>query len=201
MRSDVIHVTNGGRGFEDALSQAELVARYKGLPNKSALHLRLLAEEMLGMMNALTGEREADFWIDDEDGVFTLHLQAETEMNAKLRKNLLAVSTSGVNAAAKGVTGKVRDLFERMLEPGDMSLGADVAAGLCCSGFDPEFGSYMFTVDDYWSLEKYRAAARDGRTPKENWDELEKSVVGKLADDVQVGIRGSKVEMAIIKKL
>lgn len=201
MRSDVIHVTNGGRGFEEALSQAELVARYKGLPNKSALHLRLLAEEMLGMMNALTGEREADFWIDDEDGVFTLHLQAETEMNAKLRKNLLAVSTSGVNAAAKGVTGKVRDLFERMLEPGDMSLGADVAAGLCCSGFDPEFGSYMFTVDDYWSLEKYRAAARDGRTPKENWDELEKSVVGKLADDVQVGIRGSKVEMAIIKKL
>lgn len=201
MRSDVIHVTNDGRGFEDALSQAELVARYKGLPNKSALHLRLLAEEMLGMMNALTGEREADFWIDDEDGVFTLHLQAETEMNAKLRKNLLAVSTSGVNAAAKGVTGKVRDLFERMLEPGDMSLGADVAAGLCCSGFDPEFGSYMFTVDDYWSLEKYRAAARDGRTPKENWDELEKSVVGRLADDVQVGIRGSKVEMAIIKKL
>ncbi|MBQ4342030.1 MAG: hypothetical protein II756_05925, partial [Clostridia bacterium] len=123
------------------------------------------------------------------------------EMNAKLRKNLLAVSTSGVNAAAKGVTGKVRDLFERMLEPGDMSLGADVAAGLCCSGFDPEFGSYMFTVDDYWSLEKYRAAARDGRTPKENWDELEKSVIGRLADDVQVGIRGSKVEMAIIKKL
>ncbi|MBR6428320.1 MAG: hypothetical protein IKS43_01520 [Clostridia bacterium] len=201
MRSDVIHVTNGGRGFEEALSQAELVARYKGLPNKSALHLRLLAEEMLGMMHALTGEREADFWIDDEDGVFTLHLQAETEMNAKLRKNLLAVSTSGVNAAAKGVTGKVRDLFERMLEPGDMSLGADVAAGLCCSGFDPEFGSYMFTVDDYWSLEKYRAAARDGRTPKENWDELEKSVVGRLADDVQVGIRGSKVEMGIIKKL
>ena len=201
MRSDVIHVTNGGRGFEEALSQAELVARYKGLPNKSALHLRLLAEEMLGMMNALTGEREADFWIDDEDGVFTLHLQAETEMNAKLRKNLLAVSTSGVNAAAKGVTGKLRDLFERMLEPGDMSLGADVAAGLCCSGFDPEFGSYMFTVDDYWSLEKYRAAARDGRTPKENWDELEKSVIGRLADDVQVGIRGSKVEMAIIKKL
>ncbi|MBQ1817163.1 MAG: hypothetical protein II124_00875 [Clostridia bacterium] len=201
MRSDVIHVTNGGRGFEEALSQAELVARYKGLPNKSALHLRLLAEEMLGMMNALTGEREADFWIDDEDGVFTLHLQAEAEMNAKLRKNLLAVSTSGVNAAAKGVTGKLRDLFERMLEPGDMSLGADVAAGLCCSGFDPEFGSYMFTVDDYWSLEKYRAAARDGRTPKENWDELEKSVIGRLADDVQVGIRGSKVEMAIIKKL
>lgn len=201
MRSDVIHVTNGGRGFEEALSQAELVARYKGLPNKSALHLRLLAEEMLGMMNALTGEREADFWIDDEDGVFTLHLQAEAEMNAKLRKNLLAVSTSGVNAAAKGVTGKLRDLFERMLEPGDMNLGADVAAGLCCSGFDPEFGSYMFTVDDYWSLEKYRAAARDGRTPKENWDELEKSVVGKLADDVQIGIRGSRIEMAIIKKL
>lgn len=201
MRSDVIHVTNGGSGFEEALSQAELVARYKGLPEKSALHLRLLAEEMLGMMNALTGEREADFWIDDKEGEYALHLVAETEMTGKLRKNLLAASSTGTNAAAKGVTGKLRDLFERMLEPGDLTLGADVAAGLCCNGFDPEFGNYLFTVDDYWSLEKYRAAAREGHTPKENWDELEKSVVGKLADDVQIGIRGRTVEMTIIKKL
>lgn len=201
MRSDVIHVTNDGEGFEAALSQAELVARYKGLPEKSALHLRLLAEEMLGMMNALTGRREADFWIDDKAGEFALHLQSEAEMTAKLRKSLLAVSTSGTNAAAKGVTGKLRDLFERMMEPGDIVLGNDLAAGLCCTHFDPEYGSFYFTVDDYWSLEKYRAAAREGQTPKENWDELEKSVVGKLADDVQIGIRGSTVEMTIIKKL
>ena len=36
---------------------------------------------------------------------------------------------------------------------------------------------------------------------KEAWDELEKSVVGHLADNVKVSILGRTVEMVIMKKL
>ena len=36
---------------------------------------------------------------------------------------------------------------------------------------------------------------------REMWDELEKSVVTHVADDVKVAIRGRTVEMAIYKKL
>ena len=36
---------------------------------------------------------------------------------------------------------------------------------------------------------------------KEQWDELEKSVVSHIADDVLVSIRGYEVELVIIKKL
>lgn len=35
---------------------------------------------------------------------------------------------------------------------------------------------------------------------EEAWDELEKSIVAKLADDVQVGIRSGKVELVIRKR-
>ena len=45
-----------------------------------------------------------------------------------------------------------------------------------------------------------RVKANDD-SAKEAWDELEKSVVAKVADDVKVSIRGRMVEMAIIKKL
>ena len=36
---------------------------------------------------------------------------------------------------------------------------------------------------------------------REAWDELEKSVVKNVADDVRVSIRGGFVEMIILKKL
>ncbi|MBR3383279.1 MAG: hypothetical protein IKG85_09635 [Clostridia bacterium] len=200
MRSDVIRVTNDGLGFEKALEQAERVARYKDLSEKDALHLRLLTEEMLGMMRALTGEKSADFRIDDEDGVFALHLTARTEMDTDKRRKLLAVSTSGRNSAARGVTGKLRDLFERLLTPDDITLGDGMAAGFALGGFDPEYGGVYFGADNYWSLKKYSDEINRGGEPDENWDELEKSVVARLADDVRIGIIGRDVEMTITKK-
>ena len=36
---------------------------------------------------------------------------------------------------------------------------------------------------------------------REAWDELEKSVVKNIADDVRVAIRGGFVELTILKKL
>ena len=75
MKSDTIHVMNDGTGIGQALAQVERVAAFKGLPEKGSLHLRLLAEEMLGMMHALTGQKEADFWIDDEEGPFRLTMR------------------------------------------------------------------------------------------------------------------------------
>ena len=49
-------------------------------------------------------------------------------------------------------------------------------------------------------LEKELSSSLDAAA-KEAWDELEKSVVAKVADDVNVAIRGRTVEMTIVKKL
>ena len=51
-----------------------------------------------------------------------------------------------------------------------------------------------------WSMNRYMAAVKEGRTPAEDWDELEKSVVANLADEVRIGIAGQDVEMVISKK-
>ena len=44
------------------------------------------------------------------------------------------------------------------------------------------------------NLERAIDAAAD-----EAWDELEKSIVGKLADDVVVGVKGDRIELVITK--
>ena len=71
MRTDSIYVTNEGFGFDDALDQAEAAARFRDLGPRGTLKLRLLTEEMIGMMRFLTDKSEGDFWIEEENGVFT----------------------------------------------------------------------------------------------------------------------------------
>ena len=48
-------------------------------------------------------------------------------------------------------------------------------------------------------LEQFRR--QNARNAQQDWDELEKSVVAHVADDVKVSIRGRSVEMTIIKKM
>ena len=56
MKSDVISVSSMKDQTDAVMEQAEKVAVYQGLSTKNALHLRLLAEEMMSMMRAITGD-------------------------------------------------------------------------------------------------------------------------------------------------
>ena len=114
MKTDVIVVSSKGSQIELALNQVDKVAAYKELTQKDALHLRLLAEEMMAMMRSITGETQGKFWIEDQDGVYELHLQAATRMTSTKREKLLSAATSGKNESAKGFMGKLRDFFAIM---------------------------------------------------------------------------------------
>jgi hypothetical protein len=189
MRSDLIKINSTGEGITEALRQADAVAVYKTLPNKSRLQLRLLCEEMMGMFRTLTGEVEAEFFIEDREDVFELHLETDTTMDSKKRRDLLSASSSGRNEAVTGMTGKLRNVFEQLFEP----ASADSTKGV----FVPGFGAPSAASAASWSLSEYRKSVKGDA---EAWDELEKSVVASIADEIKVGIRGGKVEMIIYKK-
>lgn len=197
MKTDVIHVSSDGAGIAQALAQVDAVAAYKSLAGKDALHLRLLTEEMMGMVRALTGECEADFWIEDEDGVYQLHLKTDTAVNTRMREKLLEVSTSGQNKAAKGVMGKLRELYERALEPSGHGTDPLLAAGVASGGGYVDIGMAAAGV---WSFSRYKTALQNGKGPREDWDELEKSIVANVADEIEIGIKDNTVEMVIYKK-
>ena len=207
MVSDVIHVSADGAGTAEALKQAEAVAVYKSLSKKDSMHLQLLAGEMMGMMKGLTGNHDADFWIDTEDDSVRLHLKADTVMNTEMRQKLMAVSTSGKNAAVKGIMSKISDLFSRILEPADASLeslniagwnAVDLSAGMLASGINVTGRSLSITPTDVWSLNQYKDSVRDDGAAEE-WDELEKSIVANIADEIEIGIADGAVEMIIYK--
>ena len=194
MKSDVIIVTSRGAKMENALEQVEKVAEYKNLSHKDALHLRLLTEEAMGMMRAIAGNVEGKFWIEDNKNVFELHLKVETDMDENQRKQLISASSSGQNEAAKGIMGKIRSFFEP--EEG-------IPMFIDYSMVDYP-SSYPYYMD--WSLREYErqvqaSMEKERKGAAEAWDELEKSVISHLADDVKVSIKGRNVEMTIYKKM
>ena len=194
MRTDVITVSSNGKQMSAALEQVEKMASFKGLSSKGTLQLRLLTEEMMGMMRSITGEKEGQFWIEDEDGVYQLHLKVSTRMNSSKREKLLSAATTGKNESARGLMGRLRDFFEQ----GD-NLGA--LPYFMSEADDPTAATMRWE----WSMNAYQNTLqgymeKDQRA-REAWDELEKSVVTHVADEIKVFIRGGQTEMTIIKKL
>ena len=199
MKTDVIAVSSKGTRIETALAQAEKMAAYKGLPAKDALHLRLLTEEMMGLMRSLTGETEGEFWIEDEENEYRLHLRVHTRMDSGKRQQLLSAASSGKNESARGLMGRLRDFFDW---GSDEDL-ADFSSPLLMPDMFEHSSSPM--LDWEWSMKRYETAlstmAGQNDAAREAWDELEKSVVKNVADDVKVSIRNGVVEMVILKKL
>ena len=123
-------------------------------------------------------------------------------MNAEMRRNLLSASTSGENIAAKGVMGKMRDLFSRLIEPSEAPISGEYSAGwaspnLSTSEAAAVAKNYSSVSVNVWSLNRYKASKQS----TEKWDEFEKSIIANIADDVEIGIYENTVEMIVYKKM
>ncbi len=206
MQTNIIIVDNSGNGMAEVLKETEKFAAYQEFSPKQTIQLRLLAEEMTGMIKGITGNFCGKFHAESSGGKCELHLESEIAMDSKTRNELISVSSKGKNSSAKGIMGKIREIFEIGLLNYDESIKLGTLYGLT---YIPDASMGMLTdimsmrFQD-WSLHDYKDAVyrnrEDDKGAEDAWDELEKSIVAKLADDVRVSIKGSKVELVITKK-
>ena len=202
MEERTIRVTGGGRGMTEALSATEQLGEENGLTRKEQLHLRLLAEELFGMLRSIAGETEAEYLVKAEGKSFELRLRSKVEMTEEIRRQLLSASTSGENAAARGFMGRLRVMIAEALLPGE--TGGALLSGLSL-GFMSMAGTGQGAGAEaaVWSLRKYRSEVSDSRSASPEaeaaWDELEKSIVANIADEISVRILGSEAEIIVYK--
>lgn len=211
MQTDKITITSKGSGMEEAMEEAMKFAEYIGLDRKKTMRLRLLVEETLGMVEAITDDFAAYFWLEsDEDKSYRIHLTAETYMDYNKKQGLLSITRDGKNDASKGFMGKIRNLIENsiynMNEVGRLQAeygGSPVMYG-SMGMYDVDASSSLSTYAYMWSMDNYRQSIQnqmeEDKASKDAWDELEKSIVASIADDVRVGVKGNIVEMVIEKK-
>lgn len=198
MKSDVCKLTKDVSGLEALLTETEKAASYSGLDKKSSGRLRLLAEELVGMLPELLEFSNGEFWVESDGKKFELHtaLLPDEAMTADKRDKILSVSTSGKNAAAKGIMNKIKRAAEFMLLDYQDAMQSGLMMYDDVFGF-PDNQALDMAYANFWSLDQFRK--KNEAEKDEVWDELERSIIANIADDVVVGVQGSKVEI-IVKK-
>ena len=195
MKSNICKIENGTKDLSAILIESERVAAYNGLTHKQSLKLRLLCEEIDGMLPNIIDDFEGNLWIDFEDGVCKVNVSIKIpEFNATKKDDLIAISKDKKNAAAVGIVGKIRNAIESFFLDGSSASAYVPSASFHSSTSFSEGVDYSFL----WSLEQYRSLLKP-EEQKEEWDELEKSVIASVADDVIVGIKGNQADIVIVK--
>ena len=155
------------------------------------------------MLKTLVGDERFRYWIESEGRAFSLHLETQTIVTRALREALLKASSSGKNAAAKGFMGRLREILTTMSESYVPAAVAEMGYGYSyvdVIDFDESMDMSPNAMLYGWSLRAYRDAVTENKEKEpEKWDELEKSITAKLADDVKIFIRRNNVEMVIEK--
>ena len=202
MRSDLIRVNSKGNGIPEALALTENEGRKQGLTGRDLLHLRLLAEELFGMLRGIAGEVKADYWLEQEPDRFELHLAARIDLTPEMREQLLTASSTGRNEAAGTFMGKLWVTVVNGLYA--VKEGLPAAMSSAASAFPLE-GDFAGESAALWSLSAYREEIDRNRKTDggavEAWDELERSIVANVADEVKVRIVGKNLEIVLFKSV
>ena len=196
MKSDICNLTKDAESLAAVLTQTEKAAKYGNLDKKQTSRLRLLAEELIGMLPELLSFSGGQFWVESNGNEYELHtsLTPTDKMTIDKRDKLMAISTTGKNVAAVGIMNKIRLAVSFMMTDIDQAMAE---SAYLCDFYNGGMTKVPIFPDSAWSLRTYKeqAEAEKGQP----WDELEKSIIANIADDVLVGLQGKRVDI-IVKK-
>ncbi len=202
--SDKFMVNSDAGRMEAARYATENFAWQARLSKRDTLRLDLLVEETLGMAKAMLEDFYGQIWFTAEGRACEIHFEATANMNADRKEELLSVSSTGKNALARGFMARLGETISGMLHSAGKSMDAygqeTMKYGIVHTPDMMDGSAGMMAI---WSLKTYRSdlnAAPAGDAGAEAaWDELEKSIVARLADDVIVGVKGDRIDLVIRK--
>ena len=202
MKTDVIAIHSDLTGSKAAMKTAENFCNYNGIIGKDAKHIRLLTEETVSMVHGILKGFKGKLWLESEKTekglLCRICLRADKSVDMEQEDQLMSVSTSGKNESVKGVLGKIREIFRRTVQ----STSTEYSAVDSWYYMGAQRNALMNNVDtfsNYWSLNYYRENVGGEPRNEDAWDELEKSIIGNLVDEVKIGLRNSVAEVVIEK--
>lgn len=205
MVSDKFMVNSEADRMAAARYATESFAWQAKLDKRDTLRLDLLVEETLGMVKAMLDDFYGQLWFVANGKACEIHFEATADMDPDKRRELVSVSSSGKNAAAKGFMAKLGEVIsdamhgfgQTMDEYGQQTIRYGVVhnPGMMNPGMD---------VMPIWTLQTYKDDLEQAReqdlAAEAAIDELERSIVARLADDVVVGVKGDRIDLVISKK-
>ena len=205
MVSEKLLINGDAQRIENATDATERFASAMNLNYHAALRLQLLTEETLGMIKSMVDDFYGQIWFEGEGTKCEIHLEATALMDADKKSKIMSASSTGKNVLTKGFMSRLGDMISSALH--NMGEAMDF--------YGEETMRYgIVHMDDMitppgvgdmtpiWTLSNYRAVLDQEKGSDEAdmaWDELQKSIVAKLADDVVVGVKSDRIVMIISK--
>ena len=205
MKTDVITIHSDLKGHDLVMETEERFASYHNITGRQAMHLRLLTEETLSMANGILDDFRGNFWMEGETTkkglLCRICLSADKLANKEQEAHILSVSTSGRNESARGVLGMIREMVRRSLQTESIE-DEQFLQNMNDAFLGMENGNAGIAAPDanYWSLQVYRQELSAQKNSKpEEWDELEKSIIATLADEVKVWLNSNSTDVIVEK--
>ena len=195
MKSNMCALKGIEPDLEKVLDEVKKVASYNELKRKDTLQLMLLAEELIGIQKGILGFAKGNFYIENIGSTYKLCLRADIQTDILTQDRFVEMSTQNRNEAARGIVGKIKYIANLMVS-GNTSALPDYDI------FNSQSSAYTYVspsaYDKIWSLDGYK-----GRVPQGSaaWDEMERSIVANIADDIIVGATATYIELTAIKKI
>lgn len=145
-----------------------------GIKDKDALRFRLLTEEVLRLVKQILDNRLVELWFEGDNRVSRIILESTGSLEGDKKDELGSIASSGVVFEEKGFFKKITDMFLIKI---------------------PE--------EKTWSLKEYQrqiqAKKEQDKYSLEAWDDLERSLVASLADDIEITSSSDKIKMVVTK--
>ena len=181
--------------LERALDATAKLGEDNGLTKGEISRLRLLGEELVRMMPEIVGDVEMRYWTEHKKRQYKIHVSTDVYMTREIRKSLLSVSSTGKNAANQSFTEQMRAVISDMAS--DKNIRRSSVESSDDDGRTGRQNVYRWSMNSYKSRME-RAKKRTGETDL-TWQDLEKSIIARIADDVSISIMGTSVEIIAFK--
>ena len=166
------------RDVNDDIERAyEVLADYAfdaGIKDKDYLRLRLLAEEVLRLVKQILGSRNVDLWFEGNSRVSRIIMDCKGSLEGSKKDELGSISTSGSVTEEKGFFSMLADMF-----------------------------LIKYPEERTWSLKEYQrqlqAKKAEDKYSPDAWEDLERSLVANLADDIEIRMCDGHIRMVVTK--
>ena len=194
IRTEKLWVSGEVLRMEEVTEMLKAFAAKTEIRGKDFQHMVLLTEETLGMANQLLKNFEGEIWLEGTPSGYDIVLEADVLPDDGRHE------TPAANP--EGFMAKIAEMLNcSYMFDNAQDLPEDLA------GMLPDYMSYGAKESSQspvwagsWSLSAYRYNLRQHEDQKETeiaLDELEKSIVAKLAEEVTIGIHGRRIRMVI----
>jgi len=177
---------------ERALNEVDSFSRLQSLGARQSEKLRLIGEELLGMVNGIFEVESGRFWIEKEGDEYTVNLAAKSIIGSRAKAILDSTSKNVEYKGLSGLMKKAIDSMSQMFRDSGADYNFTEQIDCALSGIEPISSEAVA-----WSLMRYNdSIERDEKA--EMWDELELSVLKKISKDIIISYRNDRIDILVV---